>query len=184
MILYKQIKRYTISNNNNKLQTKINEQIRSPQVRVINADGKMMGIMSTRDALYNARKSELDLVEISPNAEPPVCKIMDFGKYRYEQQKKANEARKNHRTIETKEIKVRPNIGFGDYTVKLKNAERFITDKNKVRISMQFRGREITHIDVGLVIINRFKDDLVDITKVEVEPKKEGKQIFMILAPK
>ncbi len=166
------------------MRTRTNEQIKSLQVRVIDAEGKMIGIMNTRDALRSARDNALDLVEISPNAEPPVCKIIDFGKYRYEQQKKASESRKNQKVVETKEIKVRPNIGSGDYAVKLRNAARFIADKNKVRISMQFKGREITHIDVGLVVINRFKSDLIEITKVELEPKREGKQIFMILAPK
>lgn len=125
----------------------------------------------------------LDLVEISPNASPPVCKLMNYGKYRYELQKKAQAAKKKQKVVEIKEIKVRPTIADGDYNVKLRSAKKFLEEGNKVRVSLQFRGREIMHDAVGFAVIKRFKDDLEGIAKVEVEPKMEGKQIFMIMVP-
>ena len=144
----------------------------------------MVGVFPVPEALYRARNCGLDLVEISPNAEPPVCKIIDYSKYRYEQQKKLNEAKKKRKSMETKEIKVRPTIARGDYEIKLRKATEFIKDGNRVKFSLAFRGREITHNEVGFEIINRFKQDLELIGRPEVEPKLEGKQIFMIIAPK
>lgn len=144
----------------------------------------MIGVMSARDALFQARKAGLDLVEISPSATPPVCRIVDFGKYKYEQEKKQHEAKKKQKVVEIKEIKVRPNIAIGDFNIKLKKAEECLKNGNKVKISMQFRGREITHTDVGMVIINRFKDALSEISKIENAPKLEGRNIFMVLSPK
>ncbi|AIF81997.1 translation initiation factor IF-3 [endosymbiont of Acanthamoeba sp. UWC8] len=130
-----------------------------------------------------ARRVGLDLVEISPNAEPPVCKVMDFGKYKYEIQKKAQEAKKKQKVVEIKEIKIRPNIAEGDYGVKLKNARKFIAEGNKVRVSLQFKGREITHNELGFAVIQKFKADMSDVAKVELEPKLEGKQIFLVIIP-
>lgn len=144
----------------------------------------MMGVMSLRDALKEAENVDLDLVEISPNATPPVCKITDFGKYKYEQEKRQHEAKKKQKVVETKEIKVRPNIAVGDFNIKLKNAEKFLKDGNKVKFSMQFRGREITHSEVGMEVINRFKDNLAEISKIDHMPKMEGRNIFMVLSPK
>ena len=131
-----------------------------------------------------AQERGLDLVEISPNAAPPVCKIMNFGKYKYEVQKKAQQAKKNQKVVEVKEIKVRPTIAEGDYQVKLRNAIKFIKDGNKVRFSLVFKGREVTHEEVGFAVINRLKADIDDIAKIEVQPRMEGKQIFMVAGPK
>jgi translation initiation factor IF-3 len=144
----------------------------------------MMGVISLRDALKEAEKVDLDLVEISPNANPPVCKITDFGKYKYEQEKRQHEAKKKQKVVETKEIKVRPNIAVGDFNIKLKNAEKFLKEGNKVKFSMQFRGREITHSEVGMQVINRFKESLSEISKIDHMPKMEGRNIFMVLSPK
>ncbi|CAL7960469.1 Translation initiation factor IF-3 [Alphaproteobacteria bacterium] len=144
----------------------------------------MVGTIAFHQALTMAREKGLDLVEIVPNAIPPVCKIMDYGKYKYEQQKKLHEARKKQKIVEVKEIKVRPTIAIGDYRIKLRNAEKFLKEENKVRISLVFKGREVTHEEVGFAIINRFKRDLETIAKVELEPKMEGKQIFMVLTPR
>jgi translation initiation factor IF-3 len=169
---------------NLKDQPRCNGEIRSPEVRLIDANGDMLGVMSSAEAQRLARERGLDLVEISPNTNPPVCKILEYSKYKYELQKKAKLAKKNQKVVETKEVKVRPTIAEGDYQVKLKNAIRFLEDGDKVRFSLQFKGREVTHEEVGYNVINKFKRDLDDIAKVEVQPKKEGKQIFMIMVPK
>ncbi len=144
----------------------------------------MVGVMSLRDALDEAEKVKLDLIEISPNCTPPVCKIADFGKYKYEQEKRQHESKKKQKVVELKEIKIRTNIAIGDFNIKLKSAERFLNDGNKIKVSMQFRGREITHTDVGMAVINRFKDSLTEISKIDQSPRLEGKQVFMILSPK
>ncbi len=144
----------------------------------------MLGVMNVREAISLALERGLDLVEISPNADPPVCKITDYGKYKYEAQKKANEAKKKQKVVETKEIKLRPNIAEGDYAVKLRNSLKFLNDGNKVRICLMFKGREVTHEEVGFALINRFKEDLELHCKIEVQPKMEGKQIFMIVTSK
>ncbi len=143
----------------------------------------MMGVMPPSNALKLAMDRGLDLVEISPNAKPPVCKIMNYGKHKYELQKKAQAAKKKQKVVETKEIKVRPTIAEGDYQVKLRNTIKFLGEGNKVRISLQFKGREITHDEVGFAVINKFKAALAEHGKVEVEPKMEGRQIFMIVVP-
>jgi translation initiation factor IF-3 len=143
----------------------------------------MVGIVDLQEAKKIASQADMDLVEISPTSSPPVCRVMDFGKYKYALQKKAHEAKKKQKLIETKEIKLRPNIADGDYGVKLRNARNFLQDGNKVRVTLAFRGREITHDEVGFAIIKRFRDDLADIAKIELEPKLEGKQIFMVAAP-
>lgn len=144
----------------------------------------MLGVVALAQAQKLAKDKGLDLVEISPNTNPPVCKILDYSKYKYELQKKARLAKKNQKVVETKEIKVRPTIAEGDYQVKLRNATRFIKNGDKVRFSLQFKGREVTHEEVGFNVINKFKRDMDDVAKVEVQPKKEGKQIFMIMVPK
>ena len=163
--------------------TRVNEQIRADKIRVIGADGEMLGVMSVREALVHAEEAGFDLVEVSPNAEPPVCKILDYGKYKYEQQKKANEARKKQKVIDVKEIKIRPGIEDHDYGVKLKNARRFLEDEDKVKVTLRFRGREMAHMDLAMQVMHRFRDDLADLSKVEQEPKMEGRQAVMMLSP-
>lgn len=143
-----------------------------------------MGVVQPAQGLKMAQERGLDLVEISPNANPPVCKIMNYGKFKYEVQKKSQEARKKQKIVETKEIKVRPTIAGGDYQVKLRNAQKFLGNGDKVRFTLMFRGREVTHNEVGFAVISKFKQDLEAIARVEVEPKLEGKQIFMLMSPK
>ncbi len=150
---------------------------------MIDENGEMMGVVSTAEALQRARLMGVDLVEISPNAVPPVCKILDYGKYCYELQKKSKEAKKKQKKVTTKEVKLSPRIAVGDYNIKLERAKKFISEGDKVRVSLLFKGREITHNDVGYDVMQRFKDDMVDIASVEVEPKMEGRQIFMVLIP-
>lgn len=142
----------------------------------------MLGVLPTRDAIRRAQDVGLDLVEVSPNAEPPVCKILDFGKYKYEQQKKAAEAKKKQKTVELKEVKIRPTTEEHDYQVKLRNARRFLEDGNKVKFSMRFRGREMAHQNVGMDVMMRLKEDVSDIGNVDVHPKMEGRQMMMIVS--
>ncbi len=144
----------------------------------------MLGVMTPQQGIKLAQERGLDLVEISPNATPPVCKVMNYGKFKYEVQKKAQAAKKKQKTVETKEIKVRPTIADGDYQVKLRNAKKFIENGDKVRFTLVFKGREITHNEVGFAVISKFKQDLESMAKIEVEPKLEGKQIFMLISPK
>lgn len=144
----------------------------------------MVGTTTVQKGLELAEDANLDLVEISPNASPPVCKIIDYGKYKYTIQKKANEAKKKQKTIELKEIKVRPNIAEGDFLVKLRNIKKFIAEGNKVKTSLSFKGREISHNEVGFSVINKLKIAIEEFAKIESEPKMEGKQIFMIISPK
>lgn len=151
---------------------------------MIDEKGAMLGVVTPMQGMRMAQERGLDLVEISPNAAPPVCKIMNFGKYKYEIQKKAQQAKKNQKVVEVKEIKVRPTIAEGDYQVKLRNATKFIKDGNKVRFSLVFKGREVTHEEVGFAVINRLKADIDKIAKIEVQPKMEGKQIFMVVGPR
>lgn len=143
----------------------------------------MLGVVDTRKGLSIAEESGLDLVEISPNAEPPVCKVMDYGKYKYEQQKKAAEARKKQKTVDIKEVKIRPTTEEHDYGVKLKNARRFLDAGNKVKVTMRFRGREMAHQNVGMELLVRMKEELSDIGKTELEPKMEGRQMIMVIGP-
>jgi translation initiation factor IF-3 len=150
---------------------------------LVGSDGEMIGIVPVTRGLELAMEEGLDLVEISPNATPPVCKIMDYGKFRYEQQKKAKEARKKQKVVGIKEIKMRATIAEGDYNIKLGNARKFLEAGDKVRVSLQFRGREITHKEVGFELINRFAEDLKDISKIDVPPKMEGRQVFAMLSP-
>ena len=163
---------------------RINEEIRAREIRVVVDGGEQLGIMSPRDALQIAAEKHLDLVEISPNAKPPVCKIMDFGKYRYEQQKREKEARKKQKTFDIKEVKLRPGIEQHDFDVKLKNAVRFLEDGDKVKVTIMFRGRELSHPELGEVLLNRMAEEMKDIAVVERVPKLEGKNMIMIVAPK
>ncbi|MBP2293078.1 translation initiation factor IF-3 [Azospirillum rugosum] len=144
----------------------------------------MVGVVSLRDALMAAEDAGLDLVEIAPQAEPPVCKILDYGKYKYEAQKKAAEARKKQKIIEVKEIKLRPNIDDNDYDVKMRSARRFLEEGDKVKVTMRFRGREMAHQDLGMNVLVRVRDELDELAKVEQMPKLEGRQMVMVLAPR
>ncbi len=172
-----------VAPNANRDAHRINEAIRVPQVRLIDADGNMIGIVSRDDALNRAADAGLDLVEVAAQAEPPVCKLLDYGKFKYEAQKKAQEARKKHTTIEIKELKFRPNIDDNDYNVKMKHAVKFLTEGDKVKITMRFRGREVTHQDLGMRVLMRVSGDLAELGKVEQRPTLEGRQMTMVLAP-
>jgi translation initiation factor IF-3 len=163
---------------------RINDEIRVPQVRLIDDAGEMIGVMSAREALIRAYDVGLDLVEISPNAVPPVCKILDYGKYKYEQQKKANEARKKQKVVEIKEIKVRPNIDDHDYDVKMKQMRNFIGEGDKVKVTLRFRGREMAHQELGVKVLERIRNDLIELVRVEQMPKLENRQMVMVVAPK
>ena len=163
---------------------RINEEIRAREVRVITADGEQLGIMSGRAAQQLAVERHLDLVEIAPTAKPPVCKIMDYGKFRYEQQKREKEARKKQKTFEIKEVKLRPGIEDHDFNVKYKNAVRFLEDGDKVKVTIMFRGRELSHPELGEVLLNKMAEQLKEIAIVERVPKLEGKNMIMIVAPK
>ena len=163
---------------------RINEEIRAREVRVITADGEQLGIMSGRAAQQLAVERHLDLVEIAPTAKPPVCKIMDYGKFRYEQQKREKEARKKQKTFDIKEVKLRPGIEDHDFNVKYKNAVRFLEDGDKVKVTIMFRGRELSHPELGEVLLNQMAEQLKEIAVVERVPKLEGKNMIMIVAPK
>ncbi|WP_041785368.1 translation initiation factor IF-3 [Rhodospirillum centenum] len=163
---------------------RINREINVRSVRLIDQNGDMVGVVSLRDALIAAEEAGLDLVEVSPNADPPVCKILDYGKFKYEAQKKANEARKKQKIIEVKEVKLRPNIDDHDYDIKMRNMRRFLEEGDKVKVTMRFRGREMAHQDLGMVILVKVRDTLEDLAKVEQMPKLEGKQMIMVLAPR
>jgi len=174
----------TISTPDNK-QNRRNQEIRVPRVRVIGSDGEMIGVLSRDEALRMAEDEELDLVEIQPNADPPVCKIMDFGKFKFELQKKANEAKKKTKQVEIKEVKFRPVTDEGDYQIKMRNLRRFIAeDGDKGKVTLRYRGREITHQDIGMRLLERIRDELADVAVVENMPKLEGRQMIMVLAPK
>ena len=163
---------------------RVNGEIDSPKVQLIGAEGENLGEMSPADAIALAEEAGLDLVEIAPNSTPPVCKILDFGKYKYQAQKRANEARKKQKTIEVKEIKMRPNIDIHDYDVKMKNMRRFFDEGDKVKVTLRFRGREMAHQELGMQLLHRVKEDVTEIAKVEYEPKLEGRQMIMVLAPR
>ena len=162
----------------------MNEDIRSAQVRLIDQDGEMQGVMTAREAIQRAFSVGLDLLEISPNAEPPVVKILDFGKYKYEQQKKKNEARKKQKVIEIKEIKVRPNIDENDYQVKMRAMKSFIEEGDKVKVKLRFRGREMAHQEIGVRVLERIRSEMDPVTKVEQMPRMENRQMVMVLSPR
>ena len=155
-----------------------------PRVQLIDAEGQNHGTVSIQEAIALAEEAGLDLVEIVPNAEPPVCKIVDLGKLKYQNQKKASEARKKQKTVEIKEIKMRPNIDTHDYEVKMKAAQRFFDDGDKVKFTLRFRGREMAHQELGMKLLQRVKEETTEIAKVEAEPKLEGRQMMMVLAPR
>ncbi|MCJ2179714.1 translation initiation factor IF-3 [Novosphingobium album (ex Hu et al. 2023)] len=161
-----------------------NNMIQSDKVRVIDENGENLGVMYTREAIEQAADVGLDLVEVSPNADPPVCKFLDVGKYRYEAQKKANAARKTQKTQEIKEIKMRPNIDDHDYDTKMRNVVRFIGDGDKVKVTLRFRGRELSHQQLGMNLLRRVQEDVAEIAKIEAYPRMEGRQMLMVLAPK
>jgi translation initiation factor IF-3 len=163
---------------------RFNTMIASDKVRVIDQDGENLGVMYTREAIEQAAEVGLDLVEVSPNADPPVCKFLDVGKFRYEAQKKANIARKTQKTQEIKEIKMRPNIDDHDYDVKMRNVNRFIGDGDKVKVTLRFRGRELSHQQLGMNLLRRVQEDTAEIAKIEAYPRMEGRQMLMVLSPK
>jgi len=158
--------------------------IRADQVRLIDADGEMVGVVSKKEALQMAEEVQLDLVMVSPNADPPVCKILDYGKLKYETQKKKAEAKKKQKTIEVKEIKFRPNIDDHDYEVKMKAVRRFLEEGDKVKVTLRFRGREMAHQELGAKVLERVRDELDELVKVEQWPRLEGRQMVMVIAPK
>lgn len=160
----------------------INEQIRDKEVRVIGPDGEQIGVMSSKEAYFKAKDAGLDLVKISPNAKPPVCKIVDYGKYRYEQTRKAKEAKKKQRTIETKEIRLSPNIDTNDLNTKVNQAKKFLEKGNKIKVSLRFRGREMAHRDVGKEILDSFFAQLNDVAVVDKPAKMEGRSMVMFLS--
>ncbi len=160
-----------------------NERIRAPEVQVISSDGKNLGILQTKKATEMAREEGLDLIEISPNANPPVCKIIDIGKYKYDLQKKANKAKKKQKIVNLKEIKLRPVTEIHDYNFKIKNAQRFLVKGDKVKFTVKFKGREMQHTNLGKDLMDRIIQDMTKVGKVEVPPKFEGKQIIMIIQP-
>ena len=162
---------------------KANERIRALQVQVISSEGKNLGTLSTREAINLAKQEGLDLIEISPNANPPVCKIIDIGKYKYDQQKKAHKAKKKQKVMNLKEIKLRPVTEIHDYNFKIKNAQKFLTKGDKVKFTVQFRGREMQHTDLGHKLMERIINDTTKIGKIEVNPKFEGRQMIMIIQP-
>ena len=161
----------------------INEDIKAKQVRLIDADNENRGIVSIKEALAVAEEAGLDLIEISPQANPPVCKVLDYGKFRYEQQKKKNEAKKNQKVVEIKELKLRPVIETHDYEVKMKQAKKFLEQGNKVKFTMRFKGRELSANDMGKQIMTQIVEDLENCAKVDSEMKLEGRQMMMILSP-
>jgi len=163
---------------------RFNEFISVPKVRVIDENGENLGVMLTAEAIEQAASVGLDLVEVSPNADPPVCKFLDVGKYKYEAQKKANAARKSQRTQEIKEIKMRPNIDDHDYDVKMRSIQKFLAEGDKVKVTLRFRGRELAHGELGMQLLQRVQDDTAEAAKVEAHPRMEGRQMLMVLSPK
>ena len=167
-----------------KLDHQINEEIRDKELRVIGANGDQLGIMSSADALALAEEKELDLVKIAPNAVPPVCKIMDYGKFRFEQLKKEKEAKKNQRVVEVKEIRMSPSIDTNDLNTKIKNAMKFLNDGNRVKVTVRFRGREMAHTSLGEVLLKQFGESCAEVATVEKGAKLEGRNMSMFLSPK
>ena len=160
-----------------------NNRITSPEVQVINSDGENLGVLNLQEAISKAKDENLDLIEIAPNARPPVCKIMDMGKYKYDQQKKLNKAKKKQKKIELKEIKLRPVTEVHDYTFKIKNAQKFLSKGDKVKFTIRFKGREMQHTKLGNDLMEKIKIDMETIGKVEVQPKFDGKQMIMVIQP-
>ncbi|HUG57002.1 MAG TPA: translation initiation factor IF-3 [Candidimonas sp.] len=163
---------------------RINGEIRVPEVRLIGVDGEQLGVVKTADALLLSEQNEVDLVEIAPNAEPPVCRLMDYGKFKYQEQKRQQEARSKQKIIQVKEVKFRPGTDEGDYQVKLRNLRRFIEEGDKAKVTLRFRGREMAHQELGMRVLERVRDDLTELCVVEAMPKLEGRQMVMVLAPR
>ncbi|MDA0304897.1 MAG: translation initiation factor IF-3 [Proteobacteria bacterium] len=162
----------------------MNDLIEADPVRVVDADGEMIGVVSKAEGLEIAFQASLDLVEISPNADPPVCKVLDYGKFKYEAQKKANEARRKQKVIDVKEIKMRPSIDEHDYQVKMRSVKRFLDDGDKVKLTIRFRGREMAHQDLGMKVLDRVREEVDELAKVEQFPRTEGRLMTMVIAPK
>ena len=162
---------------------RVNNRIFSREVQVITNDGENLGVINTNDAISRAKDAGLDLIEIAPNANPPVCKIMDMGKFKYDQQKKASKAKKNQKKIELKEIKLRPVTGIHDYTFKIKNAQKFLSKGDKVKFTVKFKGRELQHSHLGKELMNKIIQDMQNVGKVELHPKFDGKQMIMVIQP-
>ena len=163
---------------------RVNGYIDAPLMRLIDDSGENLGVVAREDALARAQDAGLDLVEISPQADPPVCKLLDYGKFKYEAQKKRAVARKKQKTIDIKEVKMRPGIDIHDYDVKMRSMQRFLGEGDKVKVTLRFRGREMMHQELGLKVLNRVRDDLVEVAKVEQFPKVEGRQMTMVISPK
>ena len=162
----------------------MNADILNEEVRCIAPDGEQLGVMKTEDAIAEADSHGLDLVEVSPNADPPVCKILDYGKFKFEAQKKRNEAKKKQKVIEVKEIKLRPNIDEHDYQVKMRSVQKFLDEGDKVKVTLRFRGREMAHQELGVNVLNRVREDTDEVAKIEAFPKLEGRHMIMVIAPK
>ena len=165
------------------MQHRINGEINAREVRLIGTDGEIIGVMSGREAMKLAEDADTDLVEISPNATPPVCRLMDYGKFKFQEQKKAAEARAKQKVIQVKEIKFRPGTDENDYQVKMRNIKRFIEDGDKVKITLRFRGREMAHQEIGMRQLERVRDEMGELIQVESMPKLEGRQMVMMIAP-
>ncbi len=163
---------------------RVNNAIASSSIRVVGADGEMVGVVSLEEGLAIAAESGLDLVEVAPNSDPPVCKVLDYGKFKYLEQKKRNEARKKQKVIDVKELKMRPGIEEHDYQTKMRSMVRFITEGDKVKVTIRFRGREMAHQDLGARVLERVRDDLEEIARVEQFPRTEGRMMTMVVAPK
>lgn len=161
----------------------MNREIKAPEIRLIGPDSKQLGIVPVEDALRMASDMNVDLVEIAAEAKPPVCRLMDYGKFKYQQQKKAAEAKAKQTVIELKEVKFRPATDIGDYNIKMRNIRRFLDDGNKVKVTLRFRGREITHKELGMDLLNRVREDLADEINIDQEPKFEGRQLVMVVSP-
>jgi len=162
----------------------VNQDIEARSVRLVGADGSMLGVVGIHEAMGEAQAAGLDLVEVSPNAEPPVCKVLDYGRFKYEAQKKKNEARKKQKIIEVKEIKMRPGIEQHDYDTKMRSVRRFLEEGDKVKVTLRFRGRELAHQEVGRAVLQRVQTELGEAVKVEQFPKMEGRQMVMVMSPR
>ncbi|MBV4395819.1 translation initiation factor IF-3 [Advenella alkanexedens] len=163
---------------------RINAEIRIPEVRLIGLEGEQLGVVKTLEAIRMAEQADVDLVEIAPNASPPVCRLMDYGKFKYQEQKRQQEAKAKQKVIQVKEVKFRPATDEGDYQVKLRNLRRFIDDGDKAKVTLRFRGREMAHQELGMRVLERIREDLGDTVQVEAMPKLEGRQMVMVLAPR
>ena len=168
---------------NKSLGPRYNNRINSSEVQVIDSDGQNLGVLNLQQAISKAKNEGLDLIEIAPNVRPPVCKIMDIGKYKYDQQKKASKAKKNQKKVELKEIKLRPVTEVHDYTFKIKNAQKFLSKGDKVKFTIKFRGRELQHVNIGNELMEKIKVDMENVGKIELQPKFDGKQMIMVVQP-